>query len=518
MTRVALVGFMVRCLPRIALLFGWGLALAGVGAAARGANSAPDEYPRVDLKEDCGAKGDGTSNDTTAFQRAAQRIQKAGGGTLIIPKGVYVVGRQTHEPGRFPYYRHEPIFEVKKLARLVIEGHNATLRIAPGLRFGSFHKETGEPYHPPAMPFYDGDCRNAVGSVIAVTESRNVEIRDLELDGNLAKLVIGGQWGDTGRQVEAYGLRLYNNADVRLHRIRSHHHALDGAVIGWTGLKESDPATPHELADCVFEYNGRQGLSWVGGRGLKAFRCKFNHTQRGLNRDVPFGSAPGAGVDIEAEDSICRDGYFEDCEFFNNGGCGMVADSGDGGFTKFVRCTFWGTTSWSAWSAKPGLVYEDCVFHGSVVHAVGSPSPDRATRWIRCTFEDKPWEGKGPYGNFLAELNGKLQNVRFEECTFTANSRRSIWCSGDGAVFLDCIITHKAPSIPAGDFQCLIRGAEMAGCHFREQFPANTSAHWYIVADGTRVLEGKPTTVDGPRVRWAGPNGPVGQIPSAKDL
>jgi len=514
MTRVAPVWLVVRFSSKLALVFAWSLGVASVATPAPEAGAAPSAYPRIDLKEDCGAKGDGMSNDTAAFQRAAQMIQAAGGGTLVIPKAVYVVGRQTHEPGRTPYYRREPIFSVKSVNRLVIEGNGATLRLAPGLRFGSFDKQTGGPYQPPAMPFTNPDYAAAVGSMIHVEGSRNIEIRDLELDGNLAQLVIGGPFGDTGRQLNACGLQLYNNADVRLHRIHSHHHALDGVMIGWRGLKENDPATPHELADCVFEYNGRQGLSWVGGRGLKAYRSKFNHTMRGLNGGKPFGSAPGAGVDIEAEESICRDGYFEDCEFVDNGGCGVVADSGDGGYTKFVRCTFWGTTNWSAWSAKPGLVYEDCVFHGSVVHAVGSPSPELATRWIRCTFEDKPWEGKGPYGAFLAELNGNLQNVRFDACAFTANSRKSIWCDGKGAVFLNCVITHKASTVPTGDFQCLIRGVRLAGCRFREQFPAETNAAWYIVADGARVLGGKPTTVDGPRVRWARPNGPTGPIPS----
>ncbi len=513
--RVTLVSLRTRFLSAVALLFVW-----AIGSAALGAQTPPgdaDSYPRIDLKRDCGAQGDGKTNDTAAFQQAAERIQKAGGGTLIIPKGVYVVGRQTHEPGKTPYYRREPIFYVKGVKYLVIEGNGALIRIAPGLRFGSFHKDTGERYDPPAMPFTDYNYAVAVGSIIHVDESRNIEIRDLELDGNLAELIIGGQFGDTGRQLSACGLQLYNNVDVRLHRIHSHHHALDGVMIGWHGLKESDPPTPHELVDCVFEYNGRQGLSWVGGRGLKAIRCKFNHTQRGLNGGQPFGSAPGAGVDIEAEESICRDGYFEDCEFVNNGGCGMVADSGDGGYSKFVRCTFWGSTNWSAWSAKPGLVYEDCVFHGSAVHAVGSPKPELATRWIRCTFEDKPWEGKGPYGNFLAELNGNLENVLFEACTFTANSRRTIWCSGHGAIFRDCTFTHKATTINPGDYQCLIRGATLSGCHFKEQFPPETKAQWFIITDGTRVLEGKPTTVDGPHVRWGGPNGPIGQIPADKD-
>lgn len=492
--------------------------VAAVGAQPQSAHSpssssAAVTHPGIDLKKDCGAKGDGTTNDTAAFQKAARLIQEAGGGTLVVPKATYIVGQQTHESGKYPYYRHEPVFQVHKLNRLLIEGNGAVIRVASGLRYGSFHKETSTAYHPPKMPFYDRDCWTAVGSLFAVTGSRNVEIRDIELDGNLSHLIVGGDWGDTGRQIEACGLRLYNNTDVRLDRVYSHHHALDGVMIGWAGLTEGDPATPHTLTDCTFEYNGRQGLSWVGGRGVKAYRCKFNHTTRGINNGAPLASAPGAGLDIEAEESVCRDGYFEDCEFVNNGGCGMVADSGDGGYTEFLRCTFWGTTSWSAWSNKPGLRYEDCNFYGSVVHAVGSANAELATRWTRCTFEDKPWiNGKRPYGNFLAEINGDLENVLFDACKFTANTRKSIWCSGAGVKFSDCTITHKASSLGAGDFQCLIRGSNLVGCHFKEQLPPEASSSWYIITDGTRVLDGKATTVDGPRVRWGRPNGPLGEI------
>ena len=44
------------------------------------------------------------------------------------------------------------------------------------------------------------------------------------------------------------------------------------------------------------EYNGRQGLSVCGVRGLTAIGCKFNYTgQDGLM------SAPSAGIDFENE-------------------------------------------------------------------------------------------------------------------------------------------------------------------------------------------------------------------------
>jgi len=471
-------------------------------------------YPRIDLQKDCGAKGDGMANDTAAFQKAAAWIQKAGGGTLMIPRATYMVGKQEHVAGQTPYYQPAQVFMVKGVNFLLIEGHGATLRCAPGLRYGSFDPTTGAVYNPSKMPFTDYNYVAQAVPMFNISNSRHVTIHDVELDGNSPHFILGGSWGDTGRQLGGDGILLFGNTDVQVSYVQSHHHPRDGMMIGWPGLKESAPATPHTLTDCAFEFNGRQGLSWVGGRGLHARRCQFNHTGRAMVGGANLCSAPAAGLDIEAEDSVCRDGDFADCAFINNAGCGMVADSGDGGYTTFVRCTFWGTTSWSAWSSKPGLKYENCNFHGSIVHAHGAPDPALATRWIGCTFDDQPWkDGPRPYGRFLVEINGPLPNVTFDACTFTAHARQSVWCSGAGVQFSACTFTHKNAALGTGEFQGLIRGSVLRGCCFNEDFPPATKASWYIAAEGTRIVDGKPTTVDGPCVHWGRPGGALGRLP-----
>src|SRR5262245_54227725 len=52
--------------------------------------------PRVNVR-DLGARGDGKTNDTSAFQKAADMLTSATGGVLVIPPGTYIVGRQKHE-------------------------------------------------------------------------------------------------------------------------------------------------------------------------------------------------------------------------------------------------------------------------------------------------------------------------------------------------------------------------------------------------------------------------------------
>ena len=38
-----------------------------------------------------GGKGDNTTSNTAAFKAAVRRIEEAGGGTLLVPAGVYIV-------------------------------------------------------------------------------------------------------------------------------------------------------------------------------------------------------------------------------------------------------------------------------------------------------------------------------------------------------------------------------------------------------------------------------------------
>jgi len=401
------------------------------------------------------------------------------------------------------------IFSVKNVDGLVIEGRGATIRLASDLRFGSFDKQTGQPFEPKPGNFYDAAYAARAGSMLRIHGSRNVQIRGLELDGNSGTLILGGHWGDTGRRLHAYGIELYNNTDVVVENIHTHHHGLDGIIVGWGGLKETDPPTPHTLINVVSEYNARQGLSWVGGRGLRVYRCKFNHTARGA-----FGSAPRAGLDIEAEESVCRDGYFEDCEFLNNGGCAMDADQGDGGYTRFVRCTFWGVSNWSTWSNKPGLVYEDCKIYGSAVRGFGSTNAVLATRYVRCQFEDRDYGTNGVYRSAaVIECASRGDNITYENCTITANKTRSIWFdSTNGRKFVrGCRILHRNQRAN-GDFVALLRGAHVENTRFEEDYPPGTTSRNRIEAQNVTV--GSNVFVTGPCVRWGSRTGLV--LPTAE--
>lgn len=372
---------------------------------------------RIFRPEEFGARGDGHTNDTEAFGKLSRYLNQIGEGTVIFGRGkTYVVGMQVRHAGRY-LLTPLPILKFQRLAGpLQLLGNGAKLIAEPGLRFGVFNehdlrpKATRKGHYDPkgiASP-YDAmiDIESCLGSI---------EIRDLELDGGLPRLQIGGGWGDTGHQLPGSGLILRNNrGSEKISNLYSHHHPLDGLLLdGETGRLERSRFSRVRCA-----YNGRQGVSLVGGRGYDFLNCDFSHTGRSAVQ-----SAPGAGVDIEAEGKTVRDVTFSRCRFADNTGPGLLADSGN---TELVVCTdsqFIGVSSWSAWPRKPRMRFERCLFIGALSNAFASERDQLATKFINCTFTDDPgnsqWLQVYLAGGSIVDLGGNLgTNVLFESCLF----------------------------------------------------------------------------------------------------
>ena len=107
---------------------------------------------------------------------------------------------------------------------------------APGLRFGIFNQLTLQPRIFP-RPNYraEGICA-PYDAMIKVSECfAPIEISDVELDGNLARMIIGGPYGDTGHQLPGSGLLLVDNRSREtISSVHSHHHPLDGVIVNGT--------------------------------------------------------------------------------------------------------------------------------------------------------------------------------------------------------------------------------------------------------------------------------------------
>jgi hypothetical protein len=446
-----------------------------------------------------GAQCDGVTNDTDAFAAASEVINQQGGGILWLPPNTTcIVGKQTFVSGEG--YRPAPILHLHDCAApITIMGNGARLRAADGLRFGSFDPHTGEPFTPPELPFTEPEYRADAYNMLSLVRNQSVTVSELELDGNLDGLMLGGEWGDTGRQLDAVGILSIDNQNLTILNVYTHHHGLDGLMIAYYGLTPDSPATPTLLDGVVAEYNARQGLSWVGGIGLTVRNSQFNHTGR-----ARFSSAPGAGVDIEAEDSVNRDGLFENCEFINNTGPGLVADSGDSANITVRASSFWGITNYSIWSNKPFMRFESCDFHGTAIRAYGSRTePEAATQFVNSTFDDfaHPLYGQPFSFNALVDIEGgDGHNVTFDGCTFTATQSQSLFVLDqdldDPVALKNSTIVHQYP----GEIAATLSGVLLEHVHFSEQFVAPPAVPPLLDAQWVGV--GENVVVDGPAVTF----------------
>ncbi len=413
-----------------------------------------------------GAKGNGKTNDHKAFQKAAAYFnQRGGNGKLIISKGTYIIGKQTFTGGQQnkPAYSGENVLQLTNIKNFVIEGGNGTiLKYMNGMRMGTFSYKTGEAYDHGNATFTDITYAAIPGICILIENSYNIKIFNIKLDGNSQNIIPGGVYGEKGWQLPHYGIFIMNSKNIFIDRINAHHFGLDGIAV--SNIKTDIP-DKIKITNSTFEYNTRQGFSWVGGNDLYVKKCKFNHTGKGK-----FRTSPGAGLDIEAESGPIRNGVFEDCEFIDNMGLGMGADSGDSGDCTFNNCTFWGTSYYSVWITKPNFNFNHCNIYGCAAPGYSSPDKKNATKFFDCHFEDKPYKGQAAYSVYLVESND-AKYTSFTKCAFVSNYKKLCWFSSnypkeERYQFVQCTFTIKNTNLPDGDFVGITRGMTLKNCTF----------------------------------------------------
>lgn len=445
-----------RLFTRRALLIG-AAATAPVGLLASRWVAAAEAAGAL-TPEMFGAKGDGVTNDSAALARLAAAVNAAGGGLISFAAGkTYIVGSQSlsdNPRSRFAFEPHDLLHLRGCTKPLTIRGNGARLKSAPGLRYGTFDRSGRRTDNP--MPFTGrGEAASPYRHMIRIEQcSGPIEISDLELDGNLASLTIGGRYGDKGRQLPGSGLGLIDNSGSETVRnIYTHHHPLDGLYID--GVTEPVRGITRQITGVRSEYNGRQGCSIVGGGGYEFSDCKFNHTGK-----AGLFSPPGAGVDIEAEGrKTNRDFRFVNCEFVNNTAMGMAAASGDSEGAVFEGCLFVGTTGAAVLPRKPRFRFHDCTIVGRVSQAFPDPDPARAAQFHSTYFTDDP--RRSPTGEVhvlrkvksIAHLAGGDRNVLFSKCRFDLVDELLLPATRQ-AIYADCRMSQASPQLahPRGTY------------------------------------------------------------------
>jgi hypothetical protein len=294
------------------------------------------------------------------------------------------------------------------------------------------------------MPFTKREFVASPYSAMIIAEHCRglIDISDIELDGNLGALQVGGKFGDKGWQIPATGIRLIDNYGAeRLSEIYSHHHALDGLTL----YSSPDRKSSTTVSNVRSEYNARQGCSLTGGRNYFFQGCRFLHTGKSV-----LHSGPGAGFDVEAQGRAIREVHFADCEFVDNRGVGLVADSGDSADMSFTKCRFVGTTQWSAWPKKPGMRFDNCTFVGTLVHPYGDTDLARAAQFLDCDFLDS--RALSPTGEIFFGAGARhaivnapdARNVLFQRCRFHMKGYGGLPFTTD-AIYSDCELSQSYP-------------------------------------------------------------------------
>ena len=403
-----------------------------------------DQPGKIIYIKDFGAIGNGKFNCTAAFQQATVYLQ-ANGGILVIDPGVYLVGRQRFS-GSYTSgssFFDEPILSFKNAAKpIAISGYGATIRAADGLKYGSFNPVTGKKdsirkegnrssYYASAFTFI-----NAIGCV-------SISVKGIQLDGNSGKLDIGPDFGKEGIQLAATGISVYNNKQVDIADCYIHHCALDAILIGWTGLKETDLIYPHTIKNVKATYNGRQGLSWVGGNNLTVIKSEFSSTGKALNNGRLVVSKPSAGIDIEIEESIIKNGNFINCMIYDNAGPGLSSIGHDTYNINFKQCTFIGTTNSAIYPKSQGFKFDSCTFVGKVERIFGSSDKSKAIAFNNCLFsmDTKKSPSRLVFNQPSEFYEG--QNVIFNNCTFNAGNSRLPVFSMQEIEFKNCTFIQK---------------------------------------------------------------------------
>ena len=487
---------------------------------------AQDALPTLDVVRDFGARGDDGADDTSAFARLSREVNRRGGGVrVVIPAGRYLVGGQTsngRENGQIYRFASREGLSFQNCSRpIVIEATGAVVSLPDGMRFGSF--DASGKRVDPAGTTIDPHLLASTGAGLRALNCADVRVSGLELDGRNTTYVLGGAWGDVDRQGYSYGFIFDQCRRVELSNVSAHNFGLDGIYIKAPGLRTGDAPRPHILNNSRFEWNGRQGLSWSGGIGLRATKCSFAHTGYAINeRDgKPISSKPGAGVDIEAEEAVNRDGVFQDCDFFHTRGPALYCQVGDNADVAFRGCRFWNFDNYALLPQAPRLSFADCRIYGAAIGAFSSSErPSDATRFERCTFEDKAHPTLGqPYADAYGSLlgfDGLRGGLLFKDCEFLAHRVKGPYVRHAGG------LTTSAFTIDGGSMRlehfngpgegvATIQGGLVRNFQLESAFGRPAPAGLHIWTDGKTAL-GQGVGLTGAGVGWGAPGGPAGNL------
>lgn len=258
---------------------GWPLAAAPVASLFAGSiraqvPSRQRSAARLDVRG-FGATGDGSTDDTSSFQRAIDALPDDGG-TVHVPAGTYAI-------------------DATRNVRLRSRMH---LELASGAVLVAIPNAVERAY------------------VVLIQDATDVEVSGGSIRGERAQhLGSTGEWG--------HGLTVRGASRVSVHDIRISDCWGDGISIGANPSRPGRPVAPSEdivVSQVTCTNNRRQGLTIGRSRRVQVLDSEFSHTA---------GTAPAAGIDVEPDsgdppdNTGARDVLILRCRVHDNRGPGI---------------------------------------------------------------------------------------------------------------------------------------------------------------------------------------------------
>lgn len=217
-----------------------------------------------------GAKGDGKTDDTSAFQMAVDSAFAMGGGTVFAPKGIYLIDAKKS-------------INMKSDVNLYLGKDSSTVLAAI----------------PNDTTFY---------FIIKAENVENIKIYGGKIKGErFAHKGTTGEWG--------MGIGLYSTSSVSIENMLIRDCWGDGIYFGKSKTTKRMPANT-TISNVTCTNNRRQGMSIVSANGAIITNSTFSFTE---------GTAPAAGVDIEPNDyDTVQNVTFRNCKFKNNRQIGFL--------------------------------------------------------------------------------------------------------------------------------------------------------------------------------------------------
>jgi hypothetical protein len=421
--------------------------------------------------EEFGAVGNGTTDDQPAFDALNAYLAANNGGRVVMrPGAVYLAGKQT-TVGVF-YLTGQSILYAQNVAALIVIMNGATIRFKDGLKFGSFDPVTGQPISP-ALPFIDPTKAASIGTAVLAANVRYFEVRGGVINGNSQGAVIGGFYGDTGRQLVHYGVASYNCQNVVWEDVAVINSCLDGFLCSYTGLTGSSPAHPFAMKRCSADKVARNCLSVIGTNSALIEECEFSRAGQADNNGLGthFGSSPASCLDVEAEESTCRNIWIKESRLISGAysNTAFVADSGDSADITLEDSLLVGV----AWANKPRIVFSRCRVFGQFGKMLGgSANPQDNTRFADGLYSDSPmFEDTITTANLGIDLQGAGPGVVFENSRIEVQYTRMNLRNG---IFshVDIDFRTGTDKIADQDWVIVMEGAHWDNVVIQENIPA----------------------------------------------